>query len=151
MLGFEDLHNSTFDDLRITADVLQHTESRANPQTKSFTTVGLHGDFGRCYMAVYPSDEMESSYLTPAPIRFTSMVLCVCFHDIRLCSLRCACGMIQCDSCQCRCLNHADDQGLSFGDRRLRKTWASVHLRGKNIILDRYRGKSVKCVMSRFC
>jgi hypothetical protein len=61
-LGEEDLHDTRYDYLEEFADINAHIQSRAGPETRSYTEVPLNKEFGKYTLQIYPSRETEEEF-----------------------------------------------------------------------------------------
>ena len=73
-LGPGDMHDSSFDYLKVSANVAQHVEERARPATRAFTTVPLDQSFSVHILSLYPTQDLQDNYVNNDPIIFAVIV-----------------------------------------------------------------------------
>jgi signal transduction histidine kinase/CheY-like chemotaxis protein len=74
-LGEGDPHDTQFDYLEEVADVNTYVQSRAGPETRSYTTVPLNKEFGKYTLRIYPSRDTEEHFSTNKPWVYMVVVL----------------------------------------------------------------------------
>lgn len=73
-LGAGDPHLSKYNAMEVSEDVTATVNSRAGPETRSYTTVGLSDSFGVYTLRVYPSQDTEDEYKSNKPVIYTVVV-----------------------------------------------------------------------------
>jgi signal transduction histidine kinase/CheY-like chemotaxis protein len=73
-LGDKDHHDTKYDYLEEFADINAHVQSRAGPETRSYTEVPLNQEFGKYTLRIYPSRETEDSFSSKKPWVYTIVV-----------------------------------------------------------------------------
>jgi hypothetical protein len=76
-IGTGDLHDSKYDHLGKLANTATYNRERTSPTTRSYTTVPLNGDYCDYTVRVYPSQDMESQYVTNTPYLYAAVVFSV--------------------------------------------------------------------------
>ncbi|CAB9509771.1 Receptor-type guanylate cyclase gcy [Seminavis robusta] len=76
-LGDGDLHDTKFDYLEVSADITEYITQKKGPQTRSYTSVDLNGDYSRYFLRVYPSQETEDQFIDNQPVLMLVLVICV--------------------------------------------------------------------------
>jgi signal transduction histidine kinase/CheY-like chemotaxis protein len=66
-LGDEDLHDPRYDYLEEFADINAYVQSRAGPETRSYTEVPLNKEVGKYTLRVYPSRDTEEYFTSNKP------------------------------------------------------------------------------------
>ena len=70
-LGTGDYHETEFDYLGVSAEVISYVKKRAGPETTGYTTVDLNSDFISYQLRVYPSNDMKQMYTSNKPMIYT--------------------------------------------------------------------------------
>ena len=73
-IGTGDHHDPKYDALVVTRDIFDYITERASIETSSYTTVELDGGYTSYRIHVYPSDDMEASYITSDPVLYAVVV-----------------------------------------------------------------------------
>jgi hypothetical protein len=73
-LGDEDRHDARYDHLEELADINAYVESRAGPETRSYTAVPLNKEFGKYTLRIYPSRDTEEHFSSNKPWVYTIVV-----------------------------------------------------------------------------
>jgi hypothetical protein len=73
-LGPEDAHNPKYDSLGMKRTVVASVNTRAAPNNRAFTTVGLDDTFCNYAISVYPTQELEDKFVTSQPTIVTAIV-----------------------------------------------------------------------------
>ena len=73
-LGKGDLHDPQYDDMAVTRDVAEYIKERSSIETTSFTSVELDGGYTSYRVHVYPSEDMEATYVTSNPTIYAVVV-----------------------------------------------------------------------------
>lgn len=76
-LGKGDLHDTHYDDMVVTRDVSEYIKERASIETTSFTLVELDGGYTSYRVHIYPSEDMEDTYVTSNPTIYAIVVASV--------------------------------------------------------------------------
>lgn len=76
-LGEGDLHDTKYDDMAFTRDISEYILERTKIEAASYTSVELDGGYTSYRIHVYPSEDMESTYVTTEPIVYAVVVACV--------------------------------------------------------------------------
>ena len=63
-LGDEDLHDSTYNYLGRSIDLVTYLRQTAGPESRSFTAAGVNGDFSNYTLRVYPTNEFRDIFVT---------------------------------------------------------------------------------------
>jgi signal transduction histidine kinase/CheY-like chemotaxis protein len=74
-LGERDPHDTRYDYLEEFADINTYVQSRAGPETRSYTTVPLNKEFGKYTLRIYPSRDTEEHFSTNKPWVYTVVVV----------------------------------------------------------------------------
>jgi signal transduction histidine kinase/CheY-like chemotaxis protein len=73
-LGNEDRHDTQYDYLEEFADINAYVQSRAGPETRSYTEVPLNKEFGKYTLRIYPSRDTEEHFSSSKPWLYTMVV-----------------------------------------------------------------------------
>ena len=73
-VGVGDLHDEKYDNFAVTRDISDYITERASIETSSYTTVALDGGYTSYQIRVYPSEDMEATYVTNDPILYAVVV-----------------------------------------------------------------------------
>lgn len=73
-LGPGDLHDPDFEDLSYSTDVTEFVNSRASPETRSYTAVDLNDQYISYTLHVYPSRVTEAKYVNNEPMIYSIVV-----------------------------------------------------------------------------
>jgi signal transduction histidine kinase/CheY-like chemotaxis protein len=73
-LGNEDRHDTQYDHLEEFADINAYVQSRAGPETRSYTEVPLNKEFGKYTLRIYPSRDTEEHFSSSKPWLYTMVV-----------------------------------------------------------------------------
>jgi hypothetical protein len=76
-LGADDMHDPKFDYLEVQADVNAFLQERADPSTRSYTTVPFNYEYSRYTMHIYPAQETQDDFMNKDPIIFAIVVAAV--------------------------------------------------------------------------
>ena len=85
-IGRGDPHNKKYDrdpDFEVNVNVNEYIANRASPDKRGYTTASLHQMYGQTFLSIYPSSEMEDTYLTDQPITY-ALLVGVCFLVLSL-------------------------------------------------------------------
>jgi class 3 adenylate cyclase len=63
-LGEDDLHDSTYNYLGRSIDLVSYLRQSAGPESRSFTAAGVNGDFSNYTLRVYPTNEFREIFVT---------------------------------------------------------------------------------------
>ena len=63
-LGDEDLHDSKFDYLESSIDLVSYLRESAGPESRSFTAAGVNGQFLNYTLRIYPTDDFKEIFVT---------------------------------------------------------------------------------------
>jgi signal transduction histidine kinase/CheY-like chemotaxis protein len=73
-LGDKDPHDTRYDHLEKFADVNAYAQSRAGPESRSYTGVPLNEEFGKYTLRIYPSRDTEKQFYSNKPWVFAIVV-----------------------------------------------------------------------------
>ena len=63
-LGDEDLHDSKYDYLESSFDLVSYMQESAGPESRSFTAAGVNGQFLNYTLRIYPTDDFKEIFVT---------------------------------------------------------------------------------------
>ena len=63
-LGDEDLHDSKYDYLESSIDLVSYLRDSAGPESRSFTAAGVNGQFLNYTLRIYPTDDFREIFVT---------------------------------------------------------------------------------------
>lgn len=73
-LAPEDLHDSKYNSLEVSADVAAYLKAQTGPETQGYTAVDVNEDGVRYFLHIYPSDDMREEYETNKPAVYAAVV-----------------------------------------------------------------------------
>lgn len=76
-VGVGDLHDPKYDNFVVNRDISDYITERASIETSSYTTVALDGGYTSYQIHVYPSEDMEATYVTNDPIIYAVVVAAI--------------------------------------------------------------------------
>jgi len=77
LLGMGDFHDPQYHHLEVSHDINSYLRERSTPRNRAYTTVPMDETTGQYRIRVYPSQDMETDYLTHGPVVYTVVVLLV--------------------------------------------------------------------------
>jgi hypothetical protein len=82
-LGNGDLHDSEYDALVQSANVVTYLKASKSIETQSYSSVDLNEDYCSYSIHIYPSQDTEDQFIDNNPFLFTLVVVCVfCFTSL---------------------------------------------------------------------
>jgi len=76
-LGPSDMHDSEFDDLGQSVDIMDHLLQHVGPPSWSYTQIELQHDYCGYTLHVYPSNDYQKMYVNQLPLIFSGFVAAV--------------------------------------------------------------------------